>query len=159
VSGAAALLISRGFSAAKAWEHLAGTTKDLAYAGFDHLTGWGRIDVLNAVTQEPSFIPITDNTPPDVWFSYPADGQAMGSKQFTVVLEGRDETKLDQLLLRLEIKDTTTGWTWFYTLATSNSSTLSHRTWLNDDKAIYTFVGTAIDVVGHVTTTRATVTK
>jgi subtilisin len=159
VTGAAALLISRGFSAAKAREHLAGTTKDLAYAGFDHLTGWGRVDVLNAATQEPSFTPIADNTPPDAWFSYPGDGQTMGSQQFTVILEGTDETKLDQLMLRLEIKDTTTGWTWFYTLASSNSSKLSYRTWLNHDKAVYTFVGTAIDVVGHVTTTRVSVTK
>jgi subtilisin len=36
VAGAAALLISRGLSAAQAWEHLAGTPKDLSYVGFDH---------------------------------------------------------------------------------------------------------------------------
>jgi subtilisin family serine protease len=159
VAGAAALLISRGLSAAQAWEHLAGTAKDLSYVGFDHLTGWGRINVLNATTQAPSFTPITDTTAPEVWFTYPADGQRMGSKQFTVTLEARDESQLDQIILDLEVKDTTTGWTWFYRLATSNSSRLTHRTWLNDDKAVYTFVGTAVDVVGHTTVTRVTVTK
>ena len=159
VTGAAALLISRGLSAAQAWEHLAGTAKDLSYVGFDHLTGWGRINVLNATTQAPSFTPITDTTAPEVWFTYPADGQRMGSKQFSVTLEARDESQLDQIMLDLEVKDTTTGWTWFYRLATSNSSRLTHRTWLNDDKAVYTFVGTAVDVVGHTTVTRVTVTK
>jgi subtilisin len=159
VAGAAALLISRGLSAAQAWEHLAGTAKDLSYVGFDHLTGWGRINVLNATTQAPSFTPITDTTAPEVWFTYPADGQRMGSKQFSVTLEARDESQLDQIILDLEVKDTTTGWTWFYRLATSNSSTLTYRTWLNDDKAVYTFVGTAVDVVGHTTVTRVTVTK
>jgi subtilisin len=158
VAGAAALLISRGFSAAKAREHLAGTTKDLYYPGFDHLTGWGRIDVLSATTQAPSFAPITDSTAPEVWFNYPADGQRMGSKQFTVSLEATDDN-LDQIMLDLEVKDTTTGWTWFYRLATSNSSMLTYRTWLNDDKAIYTFVGKAIDAVGHSATTRVTVTQ
>jgi len=83
----------------------------------------------------------------------------MGSKQFTVTLEARDESQLDQIVLDLEVKDTTTGWTWFYRLATSNSSRLTYRTWLNDDKAVYTFVGTAVDVVGHTTVTRVTVTK
>jgi subtilisin len=159
VTGAAALLISRGFSAAQTWEHLAGTAKDLSYAGFDHLTGWGRIDVLKATTQAPSFTPIADTTAPEVWFTYPAEGQRMGSKQFTVTLEARDETQLDQLVLRLEIYDPKTGWTWYYALASTSGSKLTYRTWLNDATKEYIFVGMAVDVVGHTTTTRVTVTK
>jgi subtilisin family serine protease len=69
VTGAAALLLSRGYSAAQTWEQLAGTTKDPGYVGWDTLTGWGCIDALAATTQTPSFPPIVDTEPPQVWFT------------------------------------------------------------------------------------------
>ena len=59
VSGVAALLMTRGFTAAQAWNALTMTAHDLGAAGYDTVYGYGRVDALAAATSTP-----TDPPPP-----------------------------------------------------------------------------------------------
>ena len=99
VTGAAARLISRGFSAAQTWEHLAGTAKDLSYPGSTTSpVGTHR----RAERHHASAIVHAHygyGGPRRVVY-LPIDGQHMGGKQFTVALEARDERKPDQIALK-----------------------------------------------------------
>ena len=54
VAGVAALLMSRGFSAAQAWHAMTGTARDLGVAGYDTFYGYGRVDALGAVNSTPT---------------------------------------------------------------------------------------------------------
>lgn len=162
VTGAAALLLSRGYTAAQAWEQLAGTTRDLGYAGWDTVTGWGRIDAFAATTQAPSFPPIVDTEPPHVWFTSPSDGATLSGNSVTVSVEATDDTNVEQIeLWRSYTETTATGSrTVSSRLATSTKSPLSYK-W--DVRGLpsrkYTLEGRAVDSVGYVTVTRITVTK
>jgi subtilisin len=63
-SGVAALLMSRGFTAAQAWNAMKTTAHDLGAAGFDTVYGNGRIDALAAVNSTPTDPPPPPPPPP-----------------------------------------------------------------------------------------------
>ena len=162
VAGAAALLLSRGHTAAETWGQLAGTTKDLGYAGWDTLTGWGRIDALAATTQAPYFPPIVDTEPPQVWFVSPPDGTVLSGSTVTVQVEATDDTAIQQIeLWRSYTEQTATGWrTVSSRLATSAKSPLSYKWDIRDlTSRTYTLEARAMDSVGYMTITRITVNK
>jgi Bacterial Ig domain len=162
VTGAAALLLSRGYTTAETWEQLAGTTTDLGFRGFDQWTGWGRIDVLAAVTQAPSFLPIGDTTPPQVWFTSPADGSSLSGTSTTIKVGARDETKLEFVELRLRWVEKTGNITYTYTmtLATSTKAALSYTLPTSNLKSgTYTLIGNVVDGIGQLSTTSITVTR
>ena len=160
VAGTAALLMSRGFTAAQAWTQITGTPKDLGSPGFDLFYGWGRVDALAATTKEPYFPPSDDTTPPTVTFLSPADGLVITTNTVTVKVEGADETQLALINLRLIWKVIQGNITWTYTqvLANSDTSPLTYK-WpaRNYPSNIYTLEARAFDAFGHVTTTRVTV--
>jgi subtilisin len=162
VTGTGALLMSRGLTAAKAREQIAGTTKDLGLPGFDMFTGWGRIDALAATTQQPYFPPSDDTTPPTVAFLSPADGLVITSRDVTVKVEAADETQLALVDLRLiwKVQSGNTTWTYTQTLASSEGAPLTYK-WSTRTLATNTYVleARAFDAHGHMTTTRITVVK
>lgn len=53
-AGVGALLMSRGFTAAQAWNAMTGTARDLGAAGYDTFYGYGRVDALAAVNSTPA---------------------------------------------------------------------------------------------------------
>ena len=161
-AGVAALLRSRGYTAAQAWEQLAGTTKDLGYRGWDTLTGWGRIDALAATTQAPSFLPVVDAAPPQVWFVSPSNGTLLSGNTVTVEVAAADDTGIQQIeLWRSYTEQTATGWrTVSSRLATSTKSPLSYRWDIRSlPSRTYTLEARAIDSVGYQTIARITVVK
>jgi subtilisin len=164
VTGTAALLRSRGFTAAQARTQMTGTAKDLGFPGFDLFYGWGRVDALAATTQEPYFPPIGDELPPTVAFLSPLDGLVITTSTVTVQVEAVDETQLALINLRLiwKVIQGNTTWTFKQVLATSDRSPLSYklRTGSNGLKSgTYTLEAQAMDAFGHVATTRVTVIK
>jgi subtilisin len=64
VSGVAALLISRGFTAPQAWYALTTTAQDLGTPGFDTVFGHGRVNALAAVNSTPTDPPPPPPPPP-----------------------------------------------------------------------------------------------
>jgi subtilisin family serine protease len=163
VTGTAALLISRGFTAATTWEQMAGTAKDLGYSGFDLWTGWGRVNALAATTQQPSFPPIADTAPPTVAFLWPADGFVISSNTVTVKVAAADETQLSRVELRLSwtVQSGTTFYKYTKTLASSTSSSPLTYKWQTDSLSsnTYTLEARAFDGIGHLTTTHIIVVK
>jgi subtilisin len=76
VAGVAALLMSRGFTAAQAWNAMTTTARDLGAAGYDTFYGYGRVDALAAVTSTPTDPPPpppppVDTIAPSVWITSP----------------------------------------------------------------------------------------
>ena len=65
VSGVAALLMSRGFTAAQAWNAMTSTARDLGAAGPDTVYGYGRVDALAAVNSTPTEPPPPPPPPPE----------------------------------------------------------------------------------------------
>ena len=161
-AGVAALLRSRGYTAAQAWEQLAGTTKDLGYKGWDTLTGWGRIDALAATTQAASFLPIVDAAPPQVWFVSPSDGTLLSGNTVTVQVAAADDTGIQQIeLWRSYTEQTAIGWrTVSSRLATSTKSPLSYKWDIRSlTSRTYTLEARAMDSIGYLTVTKITVVK
>jgi subtilisin family serine protease len=64
VAGVGALLMSRGFTAAQAWNAMTSTARDLGAAGKDTVYGHGRVDALAAVNSTPTDPPPPPPPPP-----------------------------------------------------------------------------------------------
>jgi subtilisin len=77
VAGVGALLMSRGFTAAQAWNAMTSTARDLGAAGKDTFYGSGRVDALAAVNSTPTEPPPPpppppqDTAPPSVMITSP----------------------------------------------------------------------------------------
>jgi len=158
VSGTGALLMSRGFTAAKAWTQISGTTKDLGFAGFDLFYGWGRVDALAATTESPSFPPIGDTAPPTVSFVSPSDGLVIATNTVTVTVEATDDVDLS--LIELRVVETQGSWQISTLVASSTRSPLTYK-WRTSGLAsgTYTLDARALDAAGHTGSARVTVTK
>jgi subtilisin len=166
VAGTGALLISRGFTAAQAWEQISGTAKDLGFKGFDLLTGWGRVDANSAVTNSPSFPPLGDVTPPTVAFTSPADGSTIGQGTVTVTVAATDDHGLyaggggvNAIQLWI-IYFTSNGGSSGNLVAVADRSPLTYK-WNTTaaSSGTYTLWAQAVDQAGHATSTSITVTK
>ena len=78
VAGVGALLMTRGFTAAQAWNAMTTTARDLGTTGYDTSYGHGRVDALAAVNSTPTDPPPPppppplDNIAPSVWLTSPA---------------------------------------------------------------------------------------
>jgi subtilisin len=158
VSGTGALLLSRGFTATQAWTQMSGTATDLGFPGFDEFYGWGRVDVLAAVTETPSFPPILDVTPPTVAITSPTDGYVIDQRSVTVTVEAADDYGLYAIELR--IIETQGYWRISTLVATSDRSPLTYR-WRTDrlPSGTYGLEARAIDAAGHTASAQVTVTK
>jgi subtilisin family serine protease len=64
VAGVGALLMSRGFTAAQAWNAMTTTAQDLGATGFDTVFGYGRVNALAAVNSPPTDPPPPPPPPP-----------------------------------------------------------------------------------------------
>ncbi len=160
VAGTGALLISRGFTAAQAWAQMRATAKDLGSAGFDGLTGCGRVDAYLAVSTVPGVLCTTpsDTTPPVVAFASPPDGAVLSGNIMTVEVDATDASSL--AAIELYLVWTSGGWTYSQLLATSDRSPLVFKWHISGlSSGTYRLKARAIAVVGTATTTTITVTK
>jgi len=160
VAGTGALLMSRGFTAAQAWEQMRGTAKDLGSAGFDGFTGCGRVDAYLAVSTVPT-VPCTtpsDTTPPVVAFASPSDGTILNENIVTVEVDATDASPL--YAIELYLMWTAGGSTYSQRLATSDRSPLLFK-WRVSSLAggTYTLRALATDVLSNAAEARITVTK
>jgi subtilisin family serine protease len=160
VAGTGALLMSRGFTAAQAWEQMRGTAKDLGSAGFDGFTGCGRVDAYGAVSTVPT-VPCTtpsDTTPPVVAFASPSDGTVLNANMVTVEVDATDASPL--YAIELYLMWTSGGSTYSQLLATSDRSPLLFK-WRVSSLAsgTYTLRARATDVLSNAAEARITVTK
>jgi subtilisin len=166
VSGTAALLMSRGFTAAQARAQMTGTAKDVGFKGFDLLYGWGRVDALSAVTKSPSFPPLGDVTPPTAAFTSPVDGSIIGQGVVTVTVAATDDHGLyagGGGLSAIElwiIYFTSNGGSNGNLVAVAGRSPLTYK-WNTTaaSSGTYTLRAQALDQAGHATFTQITVTK
>jgi subtilisin len=88
VSGVAALLMTRGFTAAQAWNAMTSTARDLGAAAHDPIYGYGRVDALAAVNSTPSEPPPpppTDDVAPSVVITSPQFLQRVQQNSFNTI--------------------------------------------------------------------------
>jgi len=158
VSGAGALLMSRGLTNVQAWTQLSGTAKDLGFPGFDLLYGWGRVDALAAITQSPSFPPLGDVTPPTIAFASPADGSVISGNATTVQVNAADDQAIGTIELR--IWEYIAPWWVGQLVASSSSSPLTYKWQIGKwASGSYRLDARVLDAAGHAASTQITVTK
>lgn len=128
VAGVGALLMSRGRSAAEAWNLITSTAKDVGAPGWDDGYGYGRVDALAAVNGDPGEPPPPPPPPPPVdtvapivtITSPPNSALVRRNQQITIRASASDNVAVDRVEFYVDLVgkcvDTTAPYTCNWTV-------------------------------------------